>query len=219
MISRNKNASHFELGINAKHFQFDLTNISNINTLVKEIHEWTGRIDILINNVGLSAWMPIEKITEDFVDNMFNTNIKSMLFLTKYISPYLNTGSSIVNISSIAGKRGTANNSIYCATKFAMNGITQSLAKELGTRGIRVNSICPVLIDTEGLMDAFKEEYSPAYSIGANDFMMNFALKESALKRLPSINEVADFCYFLSSDLSSAITGQNINVDCGVFPQ
>ena len=86
LISRNKNASHFELGINAKHFQFDLTNISNINTLVKEIHEWTGRIDILINNVGLSAWMPIEKITEDFVDNMFNTNIKSMLLNQKLLT-------------------------------------------------------------------------------------------------------------------------------------
>ena len=219
IISRNKNALDYDLGENVKHFQFDLTNISKINILVKEIYEWTGRIDILINNVGLSVWMPIEKITEAFVDNMFNTNIKSMLFLTKYISPYLENGSSIVNISSIAGKRGTANNSIYCATKFAMNGITQSLAKELGIRGVRVNSICPVLINTEGLIDAFKKEYSPAYSLGANDFMMNFALKESALKRLPSIKEVADFCYFLSSDSSSAITGQNINIDCGVFPQ
>jgi 3-oxoacyl-[acyl-carrier protein] reductase/meso-butanediol dehydrogenase/(S,S)-butanediol dehydrogenase/diacetyl reductase len=127
-------------------------------------------------------------------------------------------GGSIINISSIAGKRGSTNNSAYVATKFAVNGLTQSLAKEFGPNGIRVNGICPVLIPTSGLINALRSPYSPANG-DPEKFIAKFAEDNAALKRLPTGAEIAKTCIFLASDTSSAVTGQNINVDCGVYPQ
>ena len=127
-------------------------------------------------------------------------------------------GSSIINISSIAGKRGSSNNSLYVASKFGMNGLTQSLAKELGPKGIRVNGLCPVLILTDGLREALMEEYSPAKG-EPEKFISDFTKGNSALGRMPTSREVGNMCVMLASDSASAITGQNINVDCGVFPQ
>ena len=127
-------------------------------------------------------------------------------------------GGSIVNISSIAGKRGSANNATYCATKFGMNGLTQSLAKELGPRGIRVNSLCPVLIKTAGLMGALASSHSPAKG-DPEDFLNAFKKANSATGALPNGHDVGSISVFLSSSENSAITGQCINVDCGVFPQ
>jgi len=99
-----------------------------------------------------------------------------------------------------------------------LNGLTQALAKEVGNRGIRVNGVCPVLIPTEGLLEALKNSYGPAKG-DPEGFISKFASDHAALKRLPTGAEVAAMCLFLASDKSSAITAQNINVDCGVFPQ
>lgn len=127
-------------------------------------------------------------------------------------------GANIVNISSIAGKRGSANNSAYVASKFAMNGLTQSLAKELGPKGIRVNALCPVLVATDGLVEALKNPLSPAKG-QPEKFISDFAKANAALGRLPQGEEIASACILLISDMASAMTGQCINVDCGVFPQ
>jgi 3-oxoacyl-[acyl-carrier protein] reductase/meso-butanediol dehydrogenase/(S,S)-butanediol dehydrogenase/diacetyl reductase len=135
----------------------------------------------------------------------------------KAASRYLKTGGSLINISSLAGKRGSANNSAYVATKFGVTGLTQSLSKELGPRGIRVNAICPVLIQSEGLLEALSEPSSPAKG-NPESFLREFAENQSALKRLPTGQEVADLVLYLISEKSSAITGQSINVDCGVLP-
>ena len=99
-----------------------------------------------------------------------------------------------------------------------MNGITQSLAKELGSKNIRVNAICPVLIQTDGLMQALSEDSFPGYK-NVDSFFDNFIKSQTALNRLPTVNEVSQMVLFLASDSASAITGQCINVDCGVFPQ
>ena len=99
-----------------------------------------------------------------------------------------------------------------------MNGLTQSLSKELGPRGIRVNALCPVLIKTDGLIDALKENFSPA-KLDPEKFITDFARDNSALKRLPKGEEVGNMAVFLASNEASAITGQCINVDCGVLPQ
>jgi 3-oxoacyl-[acyl-carrier protein] reductase/meso-butanediol dehydrogenase/(S,S)-butanediol dehydrogenase/diacetyl reductase len=128
-------------------------------------------------------------------------------------------GGSIINVSSMAAKRGTANNAVYCAAKFGVNGITQALAKELGPRGIRVNAVCPVLVTTEGLTEALVQEYAPAHGSSVEEFLHGFERSNSALGRLPTADEVAQVCLFLASPAASAITGQCPNVDCGVFPQ
>ena len=99
-----------------------------------------------------------------------------------------------------------------------MNGLTQSLAKELGPRGIRVNAVCPVLIATEGLLEALKTKHAPGNQ-NPEEFISNFTINNSALKRMPKSDEVGDLCVFLASNKASAITGQCINIDCGVLPQ
>ena len=114
---------------------------------------------------------------------------------------------------------GSANNSVYCASKFGVNGITQSLAKELGPSGIRVNAVCPVYVETPGLLEALENKDSPPAGQDTSTYLQDFAQSQAALKRLPLGNEVADICLYLASDTASAVTGQCINVDCGVLPQ
>jgi len=186
--------------------------------LVKAAVDATGRLDVFVNNAGFSEWRPISEIDDAFLEDIIATNLKGAFWGCKAAVAAMVKGGSIVNISSIASKRGSANNSAYVATKFAMNGLTQSLAKEVGPRGIRVNGVCPVLIPTDGLLEALKSPHGPAQGDGAG-FIAKFALDNAALKRLPTGPEVAAMSLFLASDAASAVTAQNINVDCGVFPQ
>ena len=177
-----------------------------------------GSIDCYINNAGYSEWMPIDKIDDDFLSNILNTNLKGAFWGSKAAARYLKKGGSIINISSLAGKRGSSNNSAYVASKFGMNGLTQSLAKELGPKGIRVNAVCPVLIATKGLLKALKTKHAPGNK-NPEEFISNFTTNNSALNRMPKSDEVGDLCVFLASNNASAITGQCINIDCGVLPQ
>lgn len=170
-----------------------------------------------INNVGYSEWRSIKNVDELFLSSMFTMNLFSTIYGCKVAAQYLDAGASIINISSLAGKRGTKNNSIYCATKFGVNGLTQALAKELGKRNIRVNAICPVLIETPGLISALSQEESPAFS-SKEDFLTEFINTQVALPDLPKSQDIADICLFLASSKSSSITGQCINVDSGVLP-
>ena len=196
----------------------DVSKESSHKLLVKKAKEKTGRLDVYINNAGISEWRSLERINQELVDKLLNTNLVGTIWGCKAAASILKKGSCIINMSSLAGKRGTANNSLYCASKFGVNGITQSLAKELGPRGIRVNSICTVLIPTDGLLKALKSTDSPSQK-NPMEFINNFARQNAALKRLPTAREVAEVCVFLASGGASAITGQNINVDCGVLPQ
>jgi 3-oxoacyl-[acyl-carrier protein] reductase/meso-butanediol dehydrogenase/(S,S)-butanediol dehydrogenase/diacetyl reductase len=186
--------------------------------LVKAAVDATGRLDAFVNNAGYSEWRPIADIDDAFLDDIIATNLKGAFWGCKAAIAAMSDGGSIVNISSIASKRGSANNSAYVATKFAMNGLTQSLAKEVGPPGIRVNGVCPVLLPTEGLLEALKNPFGPANGDGPG-FIAKFAVDNAALKRLPTGPEVAAMCVFLASEAASAVTAQNINVDCGVFPQ
>lgn len=190
----------------------------DVSELIAEAVNQSGRLDVVVNNAGYSEWRPIEAIDQEFLGNILATNLMSAFWGCKAAVASMAGSGSIINISSIAGKRGSSNNSAYVASKFGMNGLTQALAKEVGYKNIRVNGVCPVLIPTDGLLEALKSPYSPAQNNGI-DFIKKFAQDQSALKRLPSGDEVAAICLFLASDSASAITGQNINVDCGVFPQ
>ena len=203
---------------NVDFIKVDLTTLDGHQKLIERAIKNFGKLDLYVNNVGLSEWKPISEVDEDFLDKLIKTNIYSAFWGCKVAAKYLSHHGSIINISSIAGKRGSKNNSVYVATKFAMNGLTQSLAKELGGKKIRVNAICPVLIKTDGLIKALKEKYSP---VGDNidNFFEKFSIEQSALGRLPTIKEVAEMVIFLSSQKASGITGQCINLDCGVFPQ
>src|SRR3990167_1008741 len=196
----------------------DVCDASTHSKLVQPAIEKSGKLDVYINNAGFSQWRPIDKVDEVFFDKLIGTNLKGAFWGCKAAVASMAAGGSIINISSLAGKRGSANNTVYCASKFGMNGLTQALAKEVGARGIRVNAVCPVLISTLGLSEALLSSHAPAKG-EPEQFIAKFAEDNAALKRLPSGAEVAAMCLFLASENASAITGQCINVDCGVFPQ
>ncbi len=207
------------LGEHALFVPTDVRQPEALGALIRKVLDWTGRLDVLVNNAGLSAWRALSEIDEKFWQDMVDTNLKSVLFACQAAAPHLSRGGSIINVSSLAGKRGSANNSVYCATKFGVNGITQSLAKELGPRGIRVNAVCPVYVRTAGLEEALRDGNSPVEGKDVDAYLAEFAGSQSALGVLPTAEQVAAVCVFLASAAAGAITGQCVNVDCGVLPQ
>jgi len=218
VASRSDNGFAAEFSERMRFVACDVRRPDDLHALVGAAAK-SGRIDVFINNAGYSEWQPLEKIDEEFWDNMVATNLKGCLFGCQAAASAMPSGGVIINVSSIASKRGTPNNTVYCATKFGMNGITQALAKELGPRGIRVNGVCPVLIATDGLMEGLRRPEAPPAGGSVEDWLANFAATQTALRRLPLGTEVADLCVYLASPAASAVTGQNINVDCGVLPQ
>jgi NAD(P)-dependent dehydrogenase (short-subunit alcohol dehydrogenase family) len=207
------------LGERVRFLSCDVRSLTDHKALVRAAQDWSGRLDVFVNNAGYSAWRPLSEIDEDFLDRLLDTNLKGVFWGCQAAESALAASQgSIINISSLAGKRGSSNNSAYCASKFGVNGVTQALAKELGASGVRVNAVCPVLVRTDGLVDALQDDRSPAGG-DAESFLANFAKSQSALGRLPSGREVGDACVYLASSQASAITGQCLNVDCGVFPQ
>jgi len=185
---------------------------------VRAAAEWRGGLDVLVNNAGRSEWRKLADIDEAFWDDMLATNLTSVLFASQAAAPQMQPGACIVNISSLAGKRGSANNAAYCAAKFGVDGVTQALAKELGPAGIRVNAVCPVYVQTEGLLEALADPESPAGGGDVQHYLAEFARGQAALRVLPRGEQVAAACVFLASEAAGAITGQCINVDCGVLP-
>lgn len=186
--------------------------------LVKIALDKTDRLDTYINNAGFSAWRSISNIDEKFLSNVLDTNLKGVFWGCKSALAVMKSGANIINISSIAGKRGSSNNSAYSSSKFGVNAITQSLSKEVGKQNIRVNAVCPVIVPTDGLRQALGQPGSPAYG-DIDRFIENFKNTQAALPELPTGEQVGKTCLFLASDNASAVTGQCINVDCGVFPQ
>jgi len=205
-------------GGKARYVSMDVREETGHRQLIETALDWTGHVDVYVNNAGFSEWRPIKLIDEAFFDTLIGTNLKGAFWGCKVAADVLQEDGAIINVSSIAGKRGSSNNTLYCASKFGMNGLTQALAKEVGPRGIRVNAVCPVLISTEGLIDALKGPYGPAKG-DPEAFISKFAEENAALKRLPTGAEVAAMCVILASEAASAISAQCINVDCGVLHQ
>lgn len=201
------------------HFTADVRNRAQMRAFVEEVLRRFEALDVFVNCAGVSRWRPIDAIDEEFVSEVIETNVLGTLWGCAAVAAVMQPGGVIVNVSSLAGKRGSANNSVYCAAKFAVNGITQALAKELGPRGIRVNAVCPVYVETDQILASLSEPAAPAHGQAVETYLATFAATQTALGRLPTVQEVAEVVYFLSSPVSSAVTGQCINVDCGTFPQ
>lgn len=214
-----KSARDTSLAPEILHRQVDVRKRSQSFDFVNAVLEKFGRLDVFVNNAGVSKWKVLEDIDDVFAAEIIDTNILGTMWGCAAAASVLDSGGCIVNVSSLAGKRGSARNSAYCAAKFAVNGITQSLAKELGPRGIRVNAVCPVYVETETILKSLEDPVSPAAGEDVAVYLKEFARSQTALGRLPTANEVAEAVFFLSQPASSAITGQCINVDCGTLPQ
>ena len=219
VAARNDSGLARALGDRVRFQRTDVRRPAELRAAVDAAVAWTGRLDALVNNAGYSAWRRLGDIDEAFWADMLDTNLKSVLFASQAAAKQLTRGGVIVNISSLAGKRGSANNSVYCASKFGVNGVTQALAKELGPVGVRVNAVCPVYLRTDGLNDALRDARSPSGGGDVDKYLSDFAATQTALGVLPAEEQVAATCVFLASPAAGAITGQCINVDCGVLPQ
>lgn len=201
------------------HCQADVRKKEDQNRFVAGVLEQFGALDVFVNCAGASRWSPVEKIDAAFVEEIVETSLLGTLWGCAAAAQAMQNGGTIVNVSSLAGKRGSANNSAYCAAKFAVNGITQSLAKELGPRGIRVNAVCPVYVETPYILNSLEEKNSPAQGQPVKTYLAQFAKTQTALGRLPTAGEVARAVWFLAGPEASAITGQCLNIDCGTLPQ
>jgi len=219
LASRSDNGFAGQLGKHARFVTCDVRRPTDLRAAAQAALDWTGRLDVFINNAGFSKWCPVDQVDETLWGAMIDTNLKGVFFGCQAAAAHLRQGGCIINVSSLAGKRGSANNSVYCASKFGVNGITQALAKELGPRGIRVNAVCPVYVRTAGLLEALAEQDAPPGGQDVDAYLRDFAASSSALGTLPTGEEIAQACLFLASPAASAITGQCINVDCGVLPQ
>lgn len=182
-------------------FYSNLSSKEEMNELFKKVKEIYGRIDILINNAGISSKTKIEDYSEEEYDKITNLNIKSVFNCSKQIIPYLKeTKGVILNTSSMVSIYGQPSGVMYPTTKFAVNGITKSLARELAPQGIRVNAVAPGIINTDMVAKLPKEMIEPL-------------IKTIPFGRIGEPEDIANAFLFLSSNLSSYITGVVLSVD------
>ncbi|MBI4256646.1 SDR family oxidoreductase, partial [Candidatus Uhrbacteria bacterium] len=187
---------HESLPAEIMHFRVDVRERKEVRKFAAAVSDRFGSLDVFVNCAGVSRWRAVHDIDEDFVKEIIETSLLGTLWGSAAAASFMEKGSSIVNVSSLAGKRGSANNSGYCAAKFAVNGITQSLAKELGPRGIRVNAVCPVYVETGQILSALAESESPAQGQAVKEYLSSFVAAQTALGRLPTLSEVAEAVYF-----------------------
>jgi NAD(P)-dependent dehydrogenase (short-subunit alcohol dehydrogenase family) len=167
-----------------------------------------GGLDILVNNAGILTKQSVLEASEDDFERMMNINVKSIYFATQAAARQMvpRGGGSIINLSSIAGMRGTGGYALYCTSKGAIRHMTYALADELGPHGIRVNALHPGIIETQmNLTD------DPLIGTQAGDHYLNLI----PLRRWGQPLEVADTAVFLASDLARYVTGASLVVDGG----
>jgi len=193
------------LGVDAKAYASDASSFDNSQEFVDQVVKDFGRVDVLVNNAGITRDGLLMRMSEDQWDLVLKVNLKSVFNLTKAVQKYMlkQRSGSIINMSSVVGVRGNAGQANYSASKAGIIGFTKSVALELGSRNIRSNAIAPGFIETE--MTAQLPEAEKAGW-----------LKDIPLKRGGQPEEVADVAVFLGSELSSYVSGQVLNV-CGAM--
>ena len=191
------------IGGTAKAYAADASNFTSAAEVIAEIMKDFGRIDILVNNAGITKDGLLMRMTEEQWDMVINTNLKSAFNYIHAITPIMmkQRAGSIINMTSIVGITGNAGQANYAASKAGMIGLTKSVAKELGSRGVRVNAIAPGFIATE-MTGALNEETKKQW------------LLDIPLRREGKVEDVANVAVFLGSDMASYVTGQVISC-CG----
>jgi 3-oxoacyl-[acyl-carrier protein] reductase len=178
----------------------DVSKAADAKGIIDAAVETYGRLDILVNNSGIYEFAPIEEITEVHFHKHFDINVLGLLLVTQAAVKHLGEGASIVNISSVVSRITPPNAAVYTATKGAVDAITGSLAKELGPRKIRVNSVNPGMVETEG---------THSTGIMGSDFE-TWAISSTPLGRVGQPDDIADVVTFLASDDARWLTGESL---------
>lgn len=183
----------------------DLTSLAEVQKMASDVYEKYGKIDILVNNAGISARDSIYQYTEEEFDKIMNLNIKAVFNCTRAVVGYMKEqkGGSVINTSSVVSIYGQPVGCGYPASKFAVNGLTKSLARELGADNIRVNAVAPGVTRTD-MVAALPKEMVDRLAAGI------------PLGRVGEPEEVADAFLFLASNMASYITGEILSVDGAV---
>ncbi len=185
--------------------QVDATDSAALKKFVNSVYQKYERIDGLVNNAGATLDALLPMTTNDEIDSAIELNLKAVIAITRDVSRVMlrEQSGSIINISSILGTRGFKGVSVYGATKSALDGFSRGLARELGTRNIRVNAISPGFLATD-------------MTHGMSDARKNQIIRRTPLGRLGEVSDVTGSVLFLLSDSSRFITGQSLVVDGGL---
>ena len=209
-VSENTDLEKLKKDINSRNeILFVRANVGDFNSceeLVKKAIGKFGKIDVLVNNAGITRDNLIMRMKEEDFDKVINTNLKGTFNVTKNVVPYMmkKRFGKIVNISSVVGVSGNAGQCNYAASKAGIIGFTKSIAKELASRNILANCVAPGFIDTdmtEVLSDSVKENIN----------------SQIPLKRMGTAEEIAKAVYFLAGEDNTYITGQVLNIDGGML--
>lgn len=195
-----------EIGGTAKGYAFDAGNTAAANDFISEVLKDFEKIDILVNNAGITKDNLLMRTSEEDWDDVLRTNLKSVFNLTKaVVTPMMKarTG-AIVNIASVVGVHGNAGQANYAASKAGIIGFSKSVARELGSRNIRVNVIAPGFVETD-MTAVLDEKVKAEYE------------KDIPLKRFAKPEDIAKAVLFFASDEASYITGQVLEVNGGLF--
>jgi 3-oxoacyl-[acyl-carrier protein] reductase len=196
-----------DAGGRATAVQGNMARTDDVKRVFKAVQEVYGHLDILVNNAGVYAFHAIEDATETEFHRQFNTNVLAPILTTqealKYFPP---SGGSVINLSSVVSENGVPQAAIYAASKGAVDTLTGVLAKELGPRNIRVNTVAPGVTDTEGVRSA---------GIIGSPFE-TAAVQNTPLGRVGTPEDIAPLVVFLASDDSAWITGERIGVSGGL---
>jgi NAD(P)-dependent dehydrogenase (short-subunit alcohol dehydrogenase family) len=186
--------------------QMDVSTVKEIQNAVEKVIKNYGRIDVLVNNVGVAPANPAEKVSEADYDLTMNLNVKAMFFTSQAVAKHMieQRGGRIINMSSQAGKIALDDESVYCMSKAAVNHMTKNLASEWAKYDIHVNAVAPTFIETPGTEPWLKDP----------EFRQS-VLDRIPLGRIGKPMEVAGVVVFLASDAASLITGEIVTVDGG----
>jgi 3-oxoacyl-[acyl-carrier protein] reductase len=186
--------------------QGDVSKSADVQRLLEETTRAFGKLDILVNNAGVFQFDPLESVTEEEFHREFNTNVLGPILLIKKSLEYFNgSGGNVINVSSVVSDNPPPNSVIYSATKGALDTVTKVLAKEFGARKIRVNTIAPGGVDTEG---------TRRVGIIGSEFETQM-ISKTPLGRIGQPEDIARVAVFLASDESGWITGEKLTVAGG----
>ncbi len=205
--------------IGGEAIEADVAQEADVARLFASIAARHGRLDVLINNAGVSGpILPVAEMDVAAWDACIAINLRGAMLCLREAAPMMiaQRAGSIVNMSSLMGLEGYPGRSAYCATKFAIVGLTQAIARELGPSGVRVNAVCPGAVHGE-LMERVIARRAAAEGKPPEQIVREHYTDAAALRRWVDPTEVAEAVLFLASDASSSTTGETLKVDAGRF--